>query len=114
MRIWLALLVAPSLALASQGILYALVTPSCSLQTRVFLHAVSAASLLLTAVLTQMAHSEWKARARMSAEGPDSDEPDPDTTRRFLAAAATAVAALSCLGILTMWMAVWVLSPCWQ
>ena len=40
MRIWLALLLAPSLALACQSIMYSLVTPSCSVQTRLWIHAV--------------------------------------------------------------------------
>jgi hypothetical protein len=114
MRIWLALIAAPSLALACQAILYALVTPSCSLQTRLLLHAVGAGSLLIGVVLTWLARAEWARRALALPGGPDHDSATPSNTRRFLAATATAVGALSCLTILTMWMAVWVLSPCWQ
>lgn len=114
MRIWLALLVAPSLALGAQSIMYALVTPSCSLQTRVLVHAVALGSLVLAAAFTLLAHREWARRARALAANPDSDGPDPGNVRRFLAIVATAVGGLSCLTILTMWMGAWVLSPCWQ
>jgi hypothetical protein len=114
MRIWLALLAAPSLALAAQSLMYALVTPSCSLQTRVLVHAVALGSLVLAAAFTLLARAEWARRARAAAGSPDSDEPDPGSVRRFLALVATAVGGLSCLTILTMWMGAWVLSPCWQ
>jgi hypothetical protein len=114
MRIWLALLAAPSLALASQSLMYALVTPSCSLQTRVAIHAVAAASVLLAALFTALARGEWARRALEMPQGPDSDEPDPGSVRRFLAMVGTAVGAISCLVILAMWIGAWVLSPCWQ
>jgi hypothetical protein len=113
-RIWLALLAAPSLALAAQSIMYALVTPSCSLQTRVLVHAVALGALVLAALFTWLARSEWARRAAALSADSDSDAPDPGSVRRFLALVATAVGALSCLTILTMWMGAWVLSPCWQ
>jgi hypothetical protein len=114
MRIWLALLIAPSLALACQGIMYALVTPSCSVQTRVLIHAVAFASLALAALFTLMARAEWMRGIHAAPHGLDSDGADRATSRRFLAVVATAVGALSCLVIFTMWIAAWVLSPCWQ
>lgn len=114
MRTWLALIVAPSLALACQSIMYALVTPSCSVQTGVFLHLVGAASLTAAAILALLARAEWAGMAGQVAGGPDSDSPDPRNARRFLAAVATAVAGLSALVILMMWFGAWVLSPCWQ
>jgi hypothetical protein len=114
MRIWLALLAAPSLALAAQSIMYALVTPSCSLQTRVLVHAVALGSLLMTAAFTLLARLEWVGYARGASEGPDSDASDAASVRRFLAIVATAVGGISCLVILTMWIGAWVLSPCWQ
>lgn len=49
-----------------------------------------------------------------AADGPDSDHGDAGSTRRFLAAAGTAVAGLSTLVIATMWLGAWLLSPCWQ
>ncbi|HEY0884067.1 MAG TPA: hypothetical protein VGE20_02225 [Ramlibacter sp.] len=114
MRIWLALLVAPSLALAAQSIMYALVTPSCTLQTRVLVHAVAIVCLVLAVLFTAIARAEWSRRSLAAPHGPDSDLPDPGNVRRFLAAVATAVGALSALVILTMWFAGWVLSPCAQ
>lgn len=114
MRIWLALLVAPSLALAAQGIMYSLVTPSCTLQTRILVHAVGVVSLALAVLFTAMARAEWSSRSLAQPLGPDSDSADPGNVRRFLAAVATAVGALSALVILAMWLAGWVLSPCAQ
>lgn len=114
MRIWLALLAAPGLVLASQSVMYALVTPLCSLQTGVLIHVVALGSLALALLFTLLARGEWLRGARAAPHGPDSDGSDRATSRRFLAAAGTAVGALSCLVIFTMWIAAWVLSPCWQ
>jgi hypothetical protein len=113
-RTWLALIIAPSLALASQTIMYALVTPSCSLQSRVLVHLVGAAALTVAAVLALLARGDWVHYAAGMAGGPDTDTGDPANARCFLAAVATAVASLSALVILMMWFAAWVLSPCWQ
>jgi hypothetical protein len=114
MKVWLALLVAPLLALAAQSIMYALVTPSCSIQTRVLVHAVAFASFALAAVFLVMARDEWARLAATSPQGPDNDAAGPQNVRRFLAVVATAVAGLSCLVIIAMWFAGWVLSPCWS
>jgi len=114
MRIWLALLIAPSLALACQSIMYSLVTPSCSVQTRVAIHAVALACLALAAVFTLMARGYWRTIAMAAPHGPDHDGADRPTSRRFLAVVATAVGGLSVLVILMMWIAAWVLSPCWS
>jgi hypothetical protein len=114
MRTWLALLVAPSLALAAQSAMYALVTPSCSVQTRIVLHGVAAVALAVALVFTLMARGDWLHHARSAPEGPDSTGGDVATSRRFLAVVATAVGALSSFVIFTMWVVVWVLSPCWS
>jgi hypothetical protein len=114
MRTFFALVVAPSIALACQSIMFALVTPSCSVQTSLLLHVVGAASLAAAAVLALLARGDWLSGGRLVAGGPDSDLPDPLNARRFLAVVATAVAALSALVILMMWLAAWVLSPCWS
>ena len=113
MRIWLALLIAPSLALACQSIMYSLVTPSCSVQTRVLIHAVAFASLALAALFTLLARGDWRRIALAAPQGPDHDGADRPSSRRFLAVVATAVGGLSMLVILMMWVAAWVLSPCW-
>jgi hypothetical protein len=112
MRIFLALILAPSLALAAQSGMYSLVTPSCTVQTRLGVHAVALACLALAALFTLLARGEWVRLAAVAADGPDNDGAQPDNVRRFLAAVATAVGALSSLVILTMWFAGWVLSPC--
>jgi hypothetical protein len=114
MRIWLALLFAPTLALACQTIMYSLVTPSCSVQTRVAIHAVALACLALAAAFTLMARGYWREIAPAAPHGPDHDGADRPTSRRFLAVVATAVGGLSVLVILMMWIAAWVLSPCWS
>jgi hypothetical protein len=112
MRTWLALIVTPSLALAVQSVMYALVTPMCATQTRVWVHLAAGGALLASAVLAVMAWSDWAARARSLPGSPDSVHGDPSSNRRFLAAVATGVAALSLLVILAMWIGAWMLSPC--
>lgn len=112
MRIFLALILAPSLALAAQSGMLSLVTPSCSIQTRVGVHAVAIVCLALSVIFTLLARAEWTQLASGIAPGPDSDVAAPASVRRFLAAVATAVGALSSLVILAMWFAGWVLSPC--
>jgi hypothetical protein len=113
-RIWLAMLAAPSLALAAQTAMFSLVTPSCSMQTRLAIHGIGMLTLLLAALFTVMARAEWSRLAAASPQGPDNDTAGPQNVRRFLAVVATAVGALSCLVILAMWFAGWVLSPCAQ
>ncbi|MDB4906907.1 MAG: hypothetical protein JWO05_1691 [Gemmatimonadetes bacterium] len=114
MRVWLALFAAPSLVLACQATLYALVTPSCAMQTRAVLHAVAAGSLAVTLVFTLLALREWRLRAAGTGKVLDSDGADTATSRRFLAIVATSVGLLSCLAIAAMWITIWVLSPCWN
>lgn len=110
MRIWLALLAAPSLALACQGAMYALVTPSCSTQTRIAIHVVAAVALLLCVGFTLLARSAG-APVRFGA---DQDSAEPSATRHFLSVVATAVGTISALVVVAMWMAAWVLSPCFS
>jgi hypothetical protein len=108
MRTWLALIVAPALALACQSTMYSLVTPECSTQTRLAIHAVAAAGLLLCIVFTLMARSACAP----ASLGADDDLSSPPVTRNFLAVVASAVGAISALTVLGMWIAAWVLSPC--
>ena len=111
MRSWLALVLAPSIALAVQSILYALVTPSCATQSRMWLHGSAAVALFLAVALAAAAFSDWTMHHAQPGSA-DSDEGDPRSARRFLAIVATAVASLSSLVILAMWFGLWVLSPC--
>jgi hypothetical protein len=112
MHAWAALIVAPLVALACQSAMFSLVTPSCSVQTRVGIHLVALVCLLATVCMTWLVHRDWSRQSGVSAT-PDGDGQGPLETRRFLAAAGTAVAALASLVILIMWVAAWVLSPCW-
>jgi len=123
---WPALLLAPSLALASQSIIYALVTPSCKVQTMLAPHVVSALTLLVCAAFTWIAWHNWRTApapepaqlpaqlpARFPAQFPD-QLPDDAAARRpaFVAMVACLVGAISCLVVLAMWFPQWVLSPC--
>lgn len=108
---WLALVFAPTIALATQGALYALVTPSCSAQMRLDIHLVAAVALAIVVVLAVLAFSESSLRRREPAS-PDNDEARPPVPARFFGDVATAVAAIAALVILAMWFGVWVLSPC--
>jgi hypothetical protein len=110
MNIWLALLAAPGLALAAQSIMYALVTPSCSVQTKVAIHVVAAASLALCVAFTLLA----RAAGAPVRFGADHDDGEASTTRHFLAIVAAAVGAISSLVVLGMWIGAWVLSPCFS
>ncbi len=111
MRTWLALILAPSIALGVQSVMYALVTPSCAMQSRVALHASAAVALLIVLVLAVLAFSDWSVRHAEPGSA-DSDSGEPRSARRFLAIVATAVASISALVVVAMWFGLWVLSPC--
>jgi hypothetical protein len=81
-------------------------------QTRVLIHVAALACLVLAAAFTLLARGHWRSIAQAATGGPDHDGADRPTSRRFLAVVATAVGALSVLVIVMMWVAAWVLSPC--
>jgi len=108
---WLGLVLAPTVALATQSILYSMVTPSCGAQVRLHLHLVAAVALLIAAVLAVLAFAESSLH-RGDPASPDHDGAHHPVPRRFLADCAAAVSGLSCLVILGMWFAMWVLGPC--
>ena len=110
-RSWLGLIVAPTIALATQSVLYSMVTSSCAAQARLNLHLTAAVALAIVVVLGLIALGASSLRSVQSAS-PDSDEAHPPVRSRFLADMATAVSGLSALVILGMWFAIWVLSPC--
>lgn len=110
-RSWVALIVAPTVALLTQGLLYSLVSPSCGVQMRVNLHIAAAVALAIVVVLAVVAFGESSLRRREPA-AQERDQTQPPQPRRFLANLACAVAALSALVVAAMWLAVWVLSPC--
>ena len=109
---WIAALGAPSAALAAQAAMYALVTPSCSAQTRIWIHAVAALALLVAAVLGWLAWCDRGPNANGSAAGADDELVGWQAPRRFGVMIGASVAGLSALVIFSMWIAVWVLSPC--
>jgi hypothetical protein len=111
-RVWLALIVAPSLVLGSQMLMFALASPSCASQTRVLIHLVGGGTLALLLVFTLLALGLWRRHAQGRWHAADADL--PASMPAFLAGMALAVGALSCLVMLAMWMGAWVLSPCWQ
>jgi hypothetical protein len=106
---WVALVLAPTIALATQSVMYSMVTPSCSTQTRLQLHLFAAVALAVVVVLAVLAFSESSLR-RPEPASMDSDE--PHGRHRFLANMAAAVGALAALVILAMWFTTWVLTPC--
>ena len=112
MRSWMPLVLSPSLALACQSVMFSLVTPSCSMQTRIVIHLVAIASLAATVAMGLLAWRGWSARSVVSRT-PDGDGHGPVETQRFLDASATAVSVIASLVILSMWIAACVLSPCW-
>jgi hypothetical protein len=111
MKSWLALVLAPSIALTAQSVLFSMVTPSCSSQTRLQLHLTAAVALAMVVALAIVSFGESSVR-RGEPASPDSDEARPPVPRRFLADVATAVAVLSALVIMAMWFTMWVLTPC--
>jgi len=108
---WLALVVAPTTALAVQSVMYAMVTPSCSEQVRLHIHLAAAVALVIVLVLAALAYADSSMR-RGEPASHDSDESHGVVPRRFLGTVACAVAAISALVIVAMWFGAWVLSPC--
>ena len=109
----IALILAPTIALATQSTLYSMVTPACGTQTRVELHLAAAVALLVVLVMAVLAFGETSLH-RGEPASHDSDEARAPVPGRFLGNCACAVASLSALVIAGMWFALWVLSPCTQ
>ena len=109
----IALVLAPTIALATQSTLYSMVTPACSTQTRVELHLAAAVALIVVLVMAVLAFGETSLH-RGEPASHDSDEAQAPAPGRFLGNCACAVASLSALVIAGMWFALWVLSPCMQ
>lgn len=108
MKNWPALLVAPTLALANLAVTYALTTPSCSRQTMLAPHLVSALLLVACAAMSWAAWRNWRTDA-FDREQPSDAAPH---RRPFVALVAAMVGSLSCLVVIAQWFPQWVLSPC--
>jgi hypothetical protein len=120
MRSWPALLLAPLIALGELSLAYSLVTPSCAHQSRGGLHAVALVALLAVLAMTAMAWLDWRRHLgqepRATAGSPAVTRSDAGTTEHrphFIAVMAVVVGALSALVCATMWLPIWILSPCW-
>lgn len=107
MRIWLALIVAPLLALADQLLALTLVGWTCSHQSTAPLHASHLVFLVMTALAAAAAWHAWRESAVAPASGGE-----PALQLRFLAGVATIVAALSAVAIAAMWIPTWMISSC--
>jgi hypothetical protein len=108
MNAGLALLLAPLLALADQGVAYALVGWSCASQNHAVSHGVHLAFLLAT--LATMAPA-WRS-VRVARGMPKWDEGDSGDRRRFIALCALLTGAICAAAIVAMWIPQWVLPPC--
>jgi hypothetical protein len=104
MRIWLALLLAPALALADQLIAYAAVGWSCTHERAIVIHAIHAVFLVATAASLAPAWRVWSASRGRADEAAQ--------RQHFLGGLAIASAALSVLVIAAMWLTAWVIPPC--
>jgi hypothetical protein len=109
MKSWLALVLAPSVALATQSVLYSLVTPSCGSQTRLHIHLVAAVALVVVLVLAVVAFGESSLHR---GEPGSYDNDEPKYRKPFLANMAALVGAFAALVIVGMWLMTWVLTPC--
>jgi len=107
-RIWLALLVSPLLALTDQSVAYALSGWACSHQQPYATHAAHAVFLAAVVAATVAAWALWRDTYAGAGTG------DPVAGRHFLAGLATASGALSALVIAAMWYPTWILSPCYN
>jgi hypothetical protein len=108
MLTWPALLFAPSLLLGSLSLNYALVEPSCHLQTTIALNGVSAGSLALSVIATLLAFGRWRTARREA----DPSAPALRSREGFIAAVATGVGTLSSLAILVISLPQWLLPAC--
>ena len=107
MRIWIALIVAPLLALTDQSVAFALVGWSCEHQTTLPLHAAHALFLALTVLATVGAVLAWSGTTLVRARGGTAIR-----QRHFLAGLAATVAALSACAIAAMWIPTWMIPTC--
>ena len=104
MRIWMPLLLAPTLALADQVVAFAAVGWACAHDRAIVIHAIHGLFLVATAVTLVPAWFTWVASRGRADE----------TARRqhFLGNLALATAALSVWVIAAMWLTTWVIAPC--
>ena len=106
MRIWLALLAAPALALTDESISYAAAGWTCARQNAAVMHGVHALFLAGTLAAAVMAWRLW-----IETRGAGDERA---ASRHFLAGMGIACATLSAVVIAAMWIPNWLLSPCFS
>ena len=109
MRIWLAMLVAPALALADQSVAVAAADWACGHQLPIAVHVVHMLFLLPVAASIAMA---WQARGEVALPAGGAGD-EKLVQRQFLAGIAAASATISALAILAMWLTTWFVAPCY-
>jgi hypothetical protein len=106
MRIWVALLVAPVLALTDQTVAFALVHWACAHQSAWAVHLSHGIFLVLTLAASAAAWVEWRESAVAAGTR------DATLQAHFLAGVAMTVAMLAAVAIVAMWIATWMISSC--
>lgn len=110
MRIWLALIIAPSIVLTCLSVNYMLVGPSCHLASQVPLDGVSIAGFAACALATLSAGLRWRdmrVKHRVAV-----DSPARQARASFMAAVATGVGSLSCVALVAISLPQWILPAC--
>ena len=107
MRIWFALLLAPVVVLADQGIAYATAGWACAHQNLFVLHAIHAASLVACIVAAALALGLWR-------ETRIAQHDERQKVRFFLSGVGIASATLAAATIAAMWIPNWLLSACYN
>jgi hypothetical protein len=106
MRTWVALIVAPLLALTDQTVASALVHWACAQQSVWVIHLSHVVFLAITAAAAVGAWLRWRETAISADTG------EAIVQFHFLAGVAMMVAVLSTLAIVAMWIPTWMISSC--
>jgi len=107
LRSALTLVLAPGAALTLRGLLDVLAMPDCAPQSSTAPCRAAAAGLLVAIVLLVLAWTDWAAGAGQPGKGVEAK-----VRRRFLSVLAIAVAMVSGLVIVALWLDAWSRSPC--
>jgi hypothetical protein len=106
MRIWVALILAPLLALTDQTVAFALVHWACAHQSTWVVHLSHIVFLPLAVTAAIGAWLRWR-KTGMSV-----GTREATIQSHFLAGVAMMVATLSALAIMAMWIPTWMISSC--
>ena len=106
MRIWVALIGAPLLALTDQTVAFALVHWACAHQSTWVVRLSHLVFLVIAAATAVGAGLRWRETA-ISA-----DAVEGTVQSHFLAGVAMMAAVLSAVAIMAMWLPTWMISSC--